>query len=114
MKGGRKMANMTPTAQKKAATEFAKRWKDRGYEKGESQQFWTDLLEHVYGIDNAAEYVTFEEQVKIDKANGFIDVMNDKAVMEVYGFWGKFNSESECVAALMQMYQKIVTEKEGK
>ena len=69
------MANMTPTAQKKAATEFAKRWKDRGYEKGESQQFWTDLLEHVYGIDNAAEYVTFEEQVKIDKANGFIDVM---------------------------------------
>lgn len=55
MKGDQKMANMTPTAQKKAATEFAKRWKDRGYEKGESQQFWTDLLEHVYGIDNAAE-----------------------------------------------------------
>lgn len=33
---------------------------------------------------------------------------NDKAVMEAYGFWGKLNSESECVAELMKMYQKLV------
>ena len=32
---------------------------------------------------------------------------NDKAVMEAYGFWGKLNSESECVAALMKMYQEL-------
>lgn len=32
---------------------------------------------------------------------------NDKAVMEAYGFWGKLNSESECVAALMRMYQEL-------
>ena len=30
------------------------------------------------------------------------------AVMEVYGFWGKLNTESECVAQLMKMYQKLV------
>ena len=34
---------------------------------------------------------------------------NDRAVMEAYGFWGKLNSESECVAELMRMYQKLVS-----
>lgn len=37
--------------------------------------------------------------------------LNDRAVMEAYGFWGKLNTESECVAELMKMYQKL-TEKE--
>ena len=32
---------------------------------------------------------------------------NDKAVMQAYGFWGKLNSESECVAELMKMYEKL-------
>ena len=33
---------------------------------------------------------------------------NDKAVMQAYGFWGKLNSESECVAELMKMYEELV------
>lgn len=33
---------------------------------------------------------------------------NDKAVMQAYGFWGKLNTESACVAELMKMYQKII------
>ena len=36
---------------------------------------------------------------------------NDRAVMEAYGFWGKLNTESECVAELMKMYQKLMSEK---
>lgn len=36
---------------------------------------------------------------------------NDKAVMQAYGFWGKYNTESACVAELMKMYQGL-TEKE--
>ena len=32
---------------------------------------------------------------------------NDRAVMQAYGFWGKLNSESECVAELMKMYQEL-------
>ncbi|WP_350339272.1 DNA methyltransferase [Ruminococcus sp. XPD3002] len=36
---------------------------------------------------------------------------NDRAVMEAYGFWGKLNTESECVAELMKMYQRLT---EGK
>ncbi len=39
--------------------------------------------------------------------------LNDRAVMEAYGFWGKLNTESACVAELMKMYQALV-EKEGK
>lgn len=35
---------------------------------------------------------------------------NDRAVMEAYGFWGKLNTEAECVAELMKMYQAL-TEK---
>ena len=33
---------------------------------------------------------------------------NDKAVMQAYGFWGKLNTETECVAELMKMYQELV------
>lgn len=33
---------------------------------------------------------------------------NDKVVMQAYGFWGKYNSESACVAELMKMYQQLV------
>ena len=32
---------------------------------------------------------------------------NDRAVMDAYGFWGKLNSESACVAELMKLYQKL-------
>lgn len=55
-----------------AAAEFAERWKGRGYEKGDSQVFWTELLTEVYGIDNPSTFIRYEEQVKVDKTN-FID-----------------------------------------
>ena len=35
---------------------------------------------------------------------------NDKAVMQAYGFWGKYNSETACVAELMKLYQKLTEE----
>ena len=33
---------------------------------------------------------------------------NDKAVMQAYGFWGKLNTETECVAELMKIYQSLI------
>ena len=36
---------------------------------------------------------------------------NDKAVMQAYGFWGRLNTETACVAELMKLYQKL-TEQE--
>ena len=59
--------------QKKAAKEFAERWKDKGYEKGESQKYWIDLLQNVLGVDNPISFIEFEDTVHIDKATGFID-----------------------------------------
>ena len=64
---------MTDLEQRKVAKEFAERWKDKGYEKGQSQQFWTDLLENVLEIKNAATFIQFEDTVHIDTATGFID-----------------------------------------
>ena len=55
-----------------AAAKFAERWKGKGYEKGESQLFWTELLTDVYGIENPSEFIRYEEQVKVEKTN-FID-----------------------------------------
>ena len=66
---------MNDTQQKAAAKRFAELWKGKGYEKGDSQKFWLSLLQDVYGVEHPAEFVTFEEQVHIDKSTGFIDGM---------------------------------------
>ena len=57
---------------KKQAKAFVEYWANKGYEKGESQKFWLDLLEHVLGVPNARDYITFEDQVKLDHTS-FID-----------------------------------------
>ena len=64
---------MNDAQHKSAAKKFAEYWKDKGYEKGESQKFWIDLLQNVYGIENAAHFISFEDKVHIDKSTGFID-----------------------------------------
>ena len=56
-----------------AAAEFAERWKGRGYERGESQPFWIDLLSNVFGIDTPSNgFITFEDHRKVDVSN-YID-----------------------------------------
>ena len=64
---------MTAIQQQKAAREFAERWLNKGYEKGESQIFWVELLEQVFGVQKPSEFITFEQQVKLDHTS-FIDV----------------------------------------
>lgn len=63
---------MTDAQQKKAAKEFSAYWKDKGYEKGESQKFWIDLLQNVYGVEDVIRYISFEDQVHLDHTS-FID-----------------------------------------
>ena len=57
----------------KAAVDFAKRWKDKGDEKQDSQNFWRDLLSSVFGIANPERKVCFEKRVSL-KNTSFIDV----------------------------------------
>ena len=58
-----------------AAAEFAARWEGKGYERGESQLFWADLLTNVFGVENLPGFLRYEEQVAsmVDSTN-FIDV----------------------------------------
>ena len=46
---------MTDTQQRAAAKAFAKNWKDRGYEKGDSQIFWVELLTTVFGVTEISQ-----------------------------------------------------------
>ena len=64
----------TEKQQAQAAGEFARRWKGRGYEKGESQVFWTELVTEVFGVENPSLFLQFEQQAKLDHTS-FIDVM---------------------------------------
>lgn len=64
---------MTEKEQEKNAKEFVEYWKDKGYEKGQSQQFWTSLLTRVFNIKEPEKFIEFEDQVHIDRNTGFID-----------------------------------------
>lgn len=56
-----------------AAAEFAARWEGRGYERGESQPFWIDLLSNVFGIETPTNgFITFEDHQMVDASN-YID-----------------------------------------
>ena len=63
---------MTDLEQRTAAKHFAEYWKDRGYEKGESQAFWLSLLRDVYGVEHPEQFISFEDQVHLDHTS-FID-----------------------------------------
>ncbi len=56
-----------------AAAEFTERWRGKGDEKSESQMFWTDLLQNVFGVEDITSFIRFEERVKVENTN-FIDV----------------------------------------
>ena len=67
-----------------AAAEFAERWKGRGYERGESQPFWIDLLINVFGIETPSDgFITFEDHRMVDASN-FIDgrIRSTKVLIE--------------------------------
>ena len=64
---------MTASEQRKAAKEFADRWQGHGYEKGESQRFWSDLLQTVYGVEIPSAYMECEVQVQLEHTS-FIDI----------------------------------------
>ncbi len=65
---------MKDVEQRKAAKEFASYWKDKGYEKGESQKFWLSLLRDVYGVEHPEQMINFEDQVHLDHTS-FIDAI---------------------------------------
>ncbi|MBQ5546099.1 MAG: class I SAM-dependent DNA methyltransferase [Acetobacter sp.] len=57
---------MNQREEAKAAKEFAEKWKGRGDEKQDTSNFWTELLEEVFGVEKVAksDYLHFEKEVK--------------------------------------------------
>lgn len=66
------MSTMTQKQQKAAAKAFAERWQGRGYEKGESQTFWIELLHDVLGVEHPTSIISFEGRVRLHNTS-FID-----------------------------------------
>ena len=68
--------NKTEKKITQAAERFAKRWEAKGYEKGQSQSFWLELLTEVFGISEPSTFISFEDQVHLDHTSfidGYID-----------------------------------------
>ena len=63
---------MTQAEQRAAAKRFADFWRGKGYEKGESQQFWTSLLRDVFGVEHPEEIIHYESKVRLSH-DSFID-----------------------------------------
>lgn len=51
---------MNDVEQRVAAKAFAAYWKDKGYEKGESQSFWLSLLRDVFGKEHPEQFILFD------------------------------------------------------
>ena len=63
---------MTDLQQRAAAKQFVKNWTGHGDEKQETQRFWIDLLQNVFGVEQATNAIDFEVRVKLDHTS-FID-----------------------------------------
>ncbi len=63
---------MSDTEQQAAAKAVVVQWQGRGDEKQETQAFWLGLLQKVYGVEDPAQYIQFEQPVKLSHTS-FID-----------------------------------------
>ncbi len=63
---------MSNKASKENVKAFVKRWTGKGYEKGECQKFWLDLLANVLDVENSFDIIDFEMRVKYEHFS-FID-----------------------------------------
>lgn len=72
---------MDAKKRRQAAKQFAQNWKGRGYEKGDAQTFWNELLRDVVGFDSISSRVKFEYRTA---SGGFIDALipDSKVIIE--------------------------------
>lgn len=76
------MAESTKNQQKAAAL-FAQEWQGKGYEKWDTQRFWLELLQKVLGVEDPYSFISFEDEVMVDKTN-FMDgyIASTKVLIE--------------------------------
>ena len=59
---------------KRAAAEFAATWIGKGDEKQDTQRFWIDLFQSVFGVKNPTKHLLFEKRVRLEESTRYIDV----------------------------------------
>lgn len=66
---------MDTVKQRAAAKQFVADWTRHGDEKQDAQNFWRQLLQKVFGVDDPEKAISFEYKVKNDQTNTtiFID-----------------------------------------
>ena len=62
------------TDRKHAAAEFAATWIGKGDEKQDTQKFWIDLFQSVFGVENPTRHLMFEKRVRLEESTRYIDV----------------------------------------
>ena len=63
---------MAEVKTRNAIKDFVEYWQDKGYEKGESQKFWIQLLRDVLNVEHPEQFISFEDKVRLDHTS-FID-----------------------------------------
>ena len=63
---------MAEVKTRSAIKDFVEYWQDKGYEKGESQKFWIQLLRDVLNVEHPEQFISFEDKVLLDHTS-FID-----------------------------------------
>lgn len=90
---------MTAKEQKEAAKQFAAKWADKGYEKGECQKFWRGLLHDVFEVADPDDWLQYE----IPVATGFVDayIGRTKVLIEQKGFTHGLEDKAAMKQAMM-------------
>ena len=65
--------------QRQAVKQFVADWTGRGDEKQDAQNFWRQLLQKVFGVDDPGKAISFEYRVKNDQTNTTIFMVCRKA-----------------------------------
>ena len=68
---------------KRAAAEFAATWIGKGDEKQDTQRFWIDLFQSVFGVKNPTKHLLFEKRVRLEESTRYIDVARLKASLSI-------------------------------
>ena len=66
---------MDGVTQRQAAKQFLQDWIGHGDEKQDAQNFWRQLLQKVFGVEDPEKAISFEYRVKNDQTGStiFID-----------------------------------------
>jgi hypothetical protein len=75
---------MDSVQQRQAARQFVADWAGRGDEKQDAQNFWRQLLQRVFGVEEPEKAISFEYRVKNDQTGStiFIDgYIHDTSVL---------------------------------